>query len=123
MRTQPPPAARRRWPWLVLAVLVLLGGGSAVAWWWWRRPAPVTVDPPMPADVDLPRLPTYAEIRYLTVDEVWALVDAAQPGYFQPLDRALYLTAAMTGLRIGELQALDRLSSLRDLRTAADLVA
>ena len=46
------------------------------------------------ADVELPKAPTYTEIRYLTSDEVWALVDAARPGYFQPLDRALYLTAA-----------------------------
>lgn len=58
-------------------------------------------------DVDLPKAPTYAEIRYLTPAEVWALVDAARPGAFHALDRALYLTAAMTGLRIGELQALD----------------
>jgi integrase len=59
------------------------------------------------ANIELPKAPTYAEIRYLTSDEVWALVDAARPGDYQPLDRALYLTAAMTGLRIGELQALD----------------
>ncbi len=59
------------------------------------------------ADVDLPKNPTYTEIRYLTTDEVWALVDAAQPGPCQALDRAMYLTAAMTGMRIGELQALE----------------
>lgn len=59
------------------------------------------------ADVELPKAPTYSEIRYLTTGEVWALVDAARPGTFHELDRALYLTAAMTGLRIGELQALD----------------
>ena len=59
------------------------------------------------ADIELPRAPTYTEIRYLTSDEVWALVEAARPGEYQPLDRAMYLTAAMTGLRIGELQALD----------------
>jgi integrase len=59
------------------------------------------------ADVELPRNPTYTEIRYLTPDEVWALVDAARPGELYALDRALYLTAAQTGLRIGELQALD----------------
>jgi len=66
----------------------------------WTRHNPV-------ADVDLPKKPTYVEIRYLTSDEVWSLVDHATPGDMQPLDRALYLTAAMTGLRIGELQALD----------------
>ena len=59
------------------------------------------------SDVDLPEAPTYAEIRYLTIAEVWALADAARPGQFEALDRAMYLTAAMTGLRIGELQALD----------------
>jgi integrase len=55
------------------------------------------------AEVDLPKAPTYSDIRYLTTAEVWALTDAAAA----PADRALYLTAAMTGLRIGELQALD----------------
>jgi integrase len=66
-------------------------------------------------DVDLPRAPTYAEIRYLTTDEVWTLVDAVCPvaidgadeATYEALDRAMYVTAAMTGLRIGELQALD----------------
>jgi integrase len=59
------------------------------------------------ANVDVPRAPVYAEIRYLTSDEVWALVDAACPGYHQQLDRAMYVTAAMSGLRVGELQGLD----------------
>ena len=59
------------------------------------------------ADVELPKAPTYTDILYLTPAEVWALVDAARPGPYQQLDRAMYLTAAMTGLRIGELQALD----------------
>jgi integrase len=66
--------------------------------WCTRNPA---------ADVDLPRNPTYSEIRYLTTDEVWALANAAQLGPYQQLDEAMYLTAAMTGMRIGELQALD----------------
>jgi integrase len=66
----------------------------------WARRNPV-------ADIELPKAPTYAEIRYLTSDEVWALVDDARPGDLHALDRALYLTAALTGLRIGELQALD----------------
>jgi integrase len=47
------------------------------------------------------------EIRYLTTTEVWALVHAAQPGTYHELDQAMYLTAAMTGMRIGEIQALD----------------
>jgi integrase len=59
------------------------------------------------ADVELPKAPTYTDIRYLTSDEVWALVDNVPAGEFHALDRALYLTAALTGLRIGELQALD----------------
>jgi integrase len=66
----------------------------------WTRRNPVL-------EVDLPKIPTYTEIRYLTPDEVWALVDHARPGEFHALDRAMYVTAAMTGLRIGELQALD----------------
>lgn len=66
----------------------------------WTRHNPVV-------DVDLPAAPTYTEIRYLTKDEAWSLVEHARPGEFEQLDRAMYLTAAMTGLRIGELQALD----------------
>lgn len=58
-------------------------------------------------DIDMPNLPTYTEIRYLTKDEIWLLVDAVAAGPYHALDRAMYLTAAMTGLRIGELQALD----------------
>lgn len=66
----------------------------------WARDNPVE-------DVDVPKAPVYVEIQYLTTDEVWQLVDAAAAGELQRLDRVLYLTAAMTGLRIGELQALD----------------
>jgi integrase len=56
--------------------------------------------------VDLPALPASMEIRYLTMPQVEALADAAVAGEHQQLDRALYLTAAMTGLRQGELIAL-----------------
>lgn len=66
----------------------------------WTRHNPV-------ADIDLPAMPVYNDIRYLTTTEMWALVDAAVPGEHQAVDRALYLTAGMTGMRIGELQALD----------------
>ena len=59
------------------------------------------------ADIDLPKIPTSTEIRYLTATEVWTLVHSAQPGSYHGIDRALYVTAAMTGMRIGELQALD----------------
>jgi integrase len=56
--------------------------------------------------VDLPATPETGEIRYLTLPEVDALVANARPGMFQALDRAIFLTAAMTGLRKGELLAL-----------------
>lgn len=63
--------------------------------------------PSSPCDMlELPAVDTHAEIRYLTVDEVESLAGAAVPGEHQGVDRALYLTAAMTGLRQGELIAL-----------------
>ncbi len=56
--------------------------------------------------IDLPAREDSEEIRFLTPDEVEQLANAAVPGEHQSLDRALYLTAAMTGLRQGELIAL-----------------
>jgi integrase len=56
--------------------------------------------------IDLPPLAISDEIRFLTTVEVDALVSAAVEGDHQALDRVLYLTAAMTGLRQGELIAL-----------------
>ncbi len=56
--------------------------------------------------IDLPQVTRSEEIHFLEVDEVNALVAAAQAGAYEALDRALYLTAAMTGLRQGELVAL-----------------
>lgn len=56
--------------------------------------------------IDLPVLPACTEVHYLTMPQVKALADAAVPGDHRPLDRALYLTAAMSGLRQGELIAL-----------------
>jgi len=56
--------------------------------------------------IDLPPIETTTEIHYLTVTEVEALASAAVAGEHQALDRALYVTAAMTGLRQGELIAL-----------------
>src|ERR1035441_4667140 len=56
--------------------------------------------------VDLPQADRSTEIRFLTLDEVNSLVAAAQPGAYEAIDRALYMTAAMTGLRQGELVAL-----------------
>ena len=56
--------------------------------------------------VELPAVPEATEIRFLTLVEVDALVASARPGMFQPIDAAMFLTAAMTGLRKGELVAL-----------------
>lgn len=56
--------------------------------------------------LELPPADTHAEIRFLTIEEVDALVHAAVEGDFHALDRALYLTAATSGLRQGELIAL-----------------
>jgi integrase len=56
--------------------------------------------------VDLPRTAPRDDIRFLDPVEVRALADAAQEGTYQAIDRALYITAAMTGLRQGELCAL-----------------
>lgn len=56
--------------------------------------------------IELPAVQECAEIRFLELDDVNALVDAAQPGLYEAIDRALYRTAAMTGLRQGELCAL-----------------
>jgi integrase len=61
---------------------------------------------PVAAIVDLPQVERSDEIHFLTVDEVNTLVDCAQPGAYEAIDRALYLTAATTGLRVGELVAL-----------------
>ena len=63
---------------------------------------------PMPA-VDLPPLRDHDAIeplRFLRVHEVNDLVAAVADGPYQQLDRALYITAAMTGLRQGELRGL-----------------
>jgi integrase len=56
--------------------------------------------------VELPAVPEHQEIRFLTLAEIDQLIAHARPGPFQELDRALYRTAAMTGLRRGELLAL-----------------
>jgi integrase len=56
--------------------------------------------------VDLPGVTRNEDIRFLEPIEVQALADAAIQGIYQQIDRALYLTAAMTGLRQGELVAL-----------------
>jgi integrase len=55
---------------------------------------------------ELPALPDAEEIRFLTRAELDKLVAHARKGMYQDIDRALYLVAAMTGLRLGELLAL-----------------
>lgn len=57
-------------------------------------------------EIDLPAVPPSEDIRFLEPVEVESVAAAAIPGPYQMLDRALYLTAAMTGLRQGELVAL-----------------
>lgn len=55
---------------------------------------------------ELPAVPDHVGIRYLELDQVDALVCHAQGGAYEATDRAMYRTAAMTGLRLGELIAL-----------------
>jgi integrase len=56
--------------------------------------------------VELPVRVSNGKIRFLDPVEVEALVRCAVPGSYEAIDRALYMTAAMTGLRQGELLAL-----------------
>ena len=56
--------------------------------------------------VELPAVPEATEIRFLTLEEVRALVANVPAGMYEQLDRAMFLAAAMTGLRKGELVAL-----------------
>lgn len=56
--------------------------------------------------VELPAVPERTEIRFLTLEEVDAAVASTPKGIYQVIDKALILTAAMTGLRKGELVAL-----------------
>lgn len=56
--------------------------------------------------VELPPVPRCEEIRFLTPEEVEAVIAAVPEGPEQLLERALYRTAAMAGLRVGELLAL-----------------
>ena len=57
-------------------------------------------------DVDLPVVEGDEDIRFLEPVELEALAGAAIAGPHQAIDRAFYITAAMTGLRHGELLAL-----------------
>jgi integrase len=53
-----------------------------------------------------PAEPADPDIRFLDREELEALLRAAAHDYLGPLDRVLWITAAMTGLRQGELVAL-----------------
>jgi len=76
--------------------LVLLHGIFQRARKVWSLPAnPV-------ADVEKPPLRASSDIRVFSPEEVWALVRAAD----SEQDAAVFLTAAFTGLRMGELLAL-----------------
>jgi integrase len=57
--------------------------------------------------LELPRVETSDDIQFLSRDELTALIQAsADNGRLAATDRVLYLTAAMTGMRQGELLAL-----------------
>ncbi|OJU83495.1 MAG: hypothetical protein BGO11_13305 [Solirubrobacterales bacterium 70-9] len=56
--------------------------------------------------VELPAVPERTEIRFLTLEEVDAAIANVRKGIYQAIDKAMILTAAMTGLRKGELVAL-----------------
>jgi len=59
------------------------------------------------ASVDRPRAPGGdPDIRFLDLKELEALLKAVPDDYLGPTERGLYLVAAMTGLRQGELIAL-----------------
>ncbi len=58
------------------------------------------------ADVEAPTLDPSTEIRFLNEPELDALLKAAAEGEYAATDHALYMTAAMAGLRQGELLGL-----------------
>lgn len=58
------------------------------------------------AGIELPVARVAHEPRFLTLEEVDAMVAHVPAGMFQAIDRALLLTAALTGMRKGELAAL-----------------
>ena len=75
-----------------------------------RNPVAVADRPPAP--------PVDPDIRFLDREELEALLRAAADDYLGPTDRVLWLTAAMTGLRQGELAGL----RWRDVDWSARLV-
>jgi integrase len=56
--------------------------------------------------VEPPAAAASSEIRFLTLEEVDAMIAHLPGGMFERIDRALLFTAALTGLRKGELVAL-----------------
>ncbi len=78
--------------------------------WVVRNPVAMTDRPPSP--------PADPDIRFLDREELEALLRAATDDLLGPTDHALWLTAAMTGLRQGELAGL----RWRDVDWAARLV-
>lgn len=81
----------------------IIGNLSAMLRWaereGWRRGNPAE-------GLDLPKPQLTDEIRWLEPDEVRLLAAHAYDSPYQHLDRALYVVAAMTGLRQGELVEL-----------------
>ncbi len=81
----------------------VIGNLSAMLRWaqreGWRQGNPAE-------GLDLPAPRTSDEIRWLEPDEVRLLAAHAYDSPYQHLDRALYVVAAMTGLRQGELVEL-----------------
>ncbi|MEO6859903.1 MAG: site-specific integrase [Solirubrobacteraceae bacterium] len=71
-------------------------------------------EPTPAATVERPRFRVSDDLDAFTAEEVWALVRAAP----SEQDAALYLTAAFTGLRLGELLALQ----WRDINYVGDVI-
>ena len=71
-----------------------------------RDPPRVGATEPRRDDDRPPSPPTDPDIRFLDREELEALLRAALDDLLGPTDRVLWLTAAMTGLRQGELAAL-----------------
>ena len=65
----------------------------------WCKHNPVTM-------LDKPRNPRNPDIRFLTLPEVEAILAATPPTELGRIDRLVYLTAVMTGMRRGEVVAI-----------------